>query len=361
MIIGFDARLMSVPGGLGRYCSELLRELLSQNPHDFFVIIVKKIPNNFSDFKNIRWIEVDIHWYGFDEQTKLGAIMNAQSDVQLWHIPHWNVPITLKKPFIITFHDFIFEQFPTYGNSFSGYLTYKIKWIFWRILLSINFHRARKIITISNYVRDQIISRAPSTSKKLEVIYNGLTHLPPAIAPTFDIKKPFFLMVGNSYPHKNHLIILVLLKKYREQLSEHFYLLTHRDRFSEALQNKIAEAGLSDRIHIVFDAPDTTLSWMYENCEALIFPSLSEGFGIPPLEAFTYKKPVVAAKTSALPEILGDTVFWFEPTSEDDLFTAILNSKKDSETKKELRFACSQKYSWATTAKSTRNLYQSVI
>lgn len=361
MIIGFDARLMSVPGGLGRYSAELLQEMIKQNPNDFFVIIVKKIPKIFSNSKNIRWIETDIHWYGLEEQIKLGQIMNSQKDVQLWHIPHWNVPVTLKTPFVMTFHDFIFEEFPTHQNSLIKVVKYKIKWFFWRILLSINFRRARKIITISNYVREQIIHRAPFTSKKVTVIYNGLTHLPKATNPNFHVSKPYFLMVGNAYPHKNHAIILSLLKKYHQQISEHFYLITHRDRFSEALEKTVARAQLSDRIHIVFDAPDTVLSWMYENCEALIFPSLSEGFGIPPLEAFSYKKTVIAAKTSSLPEILGNNVYWFDPASKDDLFTGILNSKKDSESKKDLRFACAQKYSWASSAKSTRNLYQGVL
>jgi glycosyltransferase involved in cell wall biosynthesis len=164
-------------------------------------------------------------------------------------------------------------------------------------------------------------------------------------------------MVGNSYPHKNHAIVLKLLKKYRAQISEHFYLLTHRDRFSEALQKTISDANLSDRIHIVFDASDTTLAWMYEKCKALVFPSLSEGFGIPPLEALSYKKPVVAAKTSSLPEILGDEAYWFDPTNEATLFEALLNVDKQ----KIFNESVLKKYSWTVAAKSTRNLYQSVL
>lgn len=357
MIIGFDARFMSVPGGLGRYAAELLRELVTQNPTDFFVVIVKKNPDVFATHTNIRWVETNIHWYGYDEQIRLGRLMNTQTDVQLWHIPHWNVPITLRKPFVMTFHDFIFEEFPTYGKSLSSFLNYKIKWAIWRILLAINLRRARKIITISNFVREQILRREPSVENKIEVIYNGLTHLPPASAPTFSVQKPFFLMVGNSYPHKNHAIVLKLLKKYRAEISEHFYLLTHRDRFSEALEKTISDAGLSDRIHIVFDASDSTLAWMYENCEALIFPSLSEGFGIPPLEALFFKKPVIAAKTSSLPEILESSATWFEPTNEDSLFDALLKSKNQKNNGESVL----HKYSWDAAAKSTRILYQSVL
>jgi glycosyltransferase involved in cell wall biosynthesis len=107
----------------------------------------------------------------------------------------------------------------------------------------------------------------------------------------------------------------------------------------------------------VFDASDTTLAWMYENCKALVFPSLSEGFGIPPLEALSYKKPVVAAKTSSIPEILGDEACWFDPTNEVTLFEALLNVDKQ----KVFNESVLKKYSWTVAAKSTRNLYQSVL
>lgn len=357
MIIGFDARLMSVPGGLGRYCKELLTELAGQNPDDTFVVLVKKIPTQFAQ-TNIRWIETDIHWYGTDEQIKLASLMNRERAVQLWHIPHWNVPIFLRAPFIMTFHDFIFEEFPTYKKTIVGKISFKIKWIIWRILLAMSLYRARAVITVSDYVKEQVLRRNPDIAQKIQVIYNGLTHLPAAAQPSQEIQKPFFLMVGNAYPHKNHALILDLLATYPNISPTDWYLITHRDRFSEALQNKIISEGLQGRIHIMFDAPDTELSWMYQNCEALVFPSQSEGFGIPPLEAFSFGKPVIAARTSCLPEILGENAAWFESGNIHELAAAIERVKNDSEEKQNARKLCAQKYTWSEAALSTYFLYK---
>lgn len=357
MIIGFDARLMSVPGGLGRYCKELLAELTTQNPDDTFVVLVKKIPTQFVQ-KNIRWVETDIHWYGTDEQIKLASLMNREREVQLWHIPHWNVPIFLRAPFIMTFHDFIFEEFPTYEKTIFGKIKYKIKWIVWRILLAINLWRARAVITVSEYVKEQVLRRDPEIAEKIHIIHNGLTHLPDATLPSQEIRKPFFLMVGNAYPHKNHALVFDLLTKYPTSYPTDWYLITHRDRFSEKLQQKIISENLGDRIHIMFDAPDTELAWMYKNCEALVFPSQSEGFGIPPLEAFSFGKPVIAARTSCLPEILGDNATWFESNNIHDLAAAIERAKTDSEENQIARKLCAQKYTWHAAALSTYFLYK---
>lgn len=361
MIIGFDARFMSVPGGLGRYCRELLIELTAQNIADTYVIIVKNIPEDFPPRTNIRWVVTPIHWYTITEQFSLGRLMNAQKDVQLWHIPHWNIPITLQKPFVMTFHDFIFEEFPTHNNTMLGMLRFKIKWLFWRAALAINLARARAIMTVSEYVRSQIVERFPHVTSKIRVTLVGLTRLPASHPPHFAVHEPFFLMVGNSYPHKNHALILRMLEIHGTDLAEHFYHLTHRDRFSEELERTIQSKNLDGRVHIVFDAPDTTLAWMYEHCEALILPSLSEGFGIPPLEAFSYGKPAIVAKTSSLPEILGDHAYWFDPRDPEQLFTAIQTSKSDSTSASLSRREHAAKFTWHTAALSTQKIYKSVL
>ncbi len=357
MTLGFDARFMSVPGGLGRYCRELLIEITAQNPSDTFVVIVKTQPHDFPARANIRWIGCAIPWYGIAEQFSLGTLMNAQRDIDLWHIPHWNVPLTLRAPFVMTFHDFIFEDFPTHDHTLKNFLRYKLKWLVWRALLKFNVHRARAIITVSNYVRDQIIARFPLAAKKITVVYPGLSRLPDPTPPPFDITHPFFLLVGNSYPHKNQAILLRLLAAHKFELPEHFYHLTHRDRFSEQLQKDIDAAGFADRIHIVFDASDTTLAWMYAHCRALIFPSFSEGFGIPPLEALSFDAPVIAARTTSLPEILGDHAHWFDPRDSEQLFVTmqtiaanVMGGKNHA-----------AKFTWRDAALSTQKIYKNVL
>lgn len=365
MTIGFDGRLMSVPGGIPRYCKELLTNLIEEFPDLNFVIIVKEIPKDFPKNSRIRWITTNIHWYTLREQIELGHIMNAQTEVDLWHIPHWNVPITLRKPFVMTFHDFIFEQFPTHNNNPFRYLLYYTKLIAWRILMHITTRRAKKIITVSQYVRNELIKRYPNVLDRTQTVYVGLSKLPPGEAPDTPINKPFFLVVGNSYPHKNHeLIFKTVLENPR--LTPEWYIITHRDRFSEKNEEKTRMLGIDKKIHFLFDASDTTLAWCYEHMSALVFPSRSEGFGIPPLEAFSYGKPAIVAKTTSLPEILGDGLArWINPDSTKDLASVIQDiSKNDSGESSEIiskRIVHAKKYNWKETALSTQKIYQSVL
>ncbi len=359
MKIGFDARLMSVPGGIGRYCRELLLHLTLQNPDDTYIVIVKKIPHDFPARENISWIESPIHWYTWAEQYTLGKLMNRRFDINLWHIPHWNVPVSLNVNFVMTIHDFIFEEFPTHDGSLFGKITFIFNWSVWRMLLIFNLKRAQKIITVSQYVRDEIVRRYPWAASKIEVTLLGVSTLcSDNKSPT--PPSPYFLMVGNSYPHKNHALVFKTFAEHPE-LTAHLYVVTHRDRFSEeAARQTHGDA----RIHFVFDAPDTELGALYNGCTALIFPSLSEGFGIPPLEAFSFGKHVIAAKTSSLPEILGDLPFWIEPNDTTALYNAImqalshsaLNDFEHTETRKKH----AAKFTWEKTALSTQNIYKKI-
>lgn len=364
MTIGFDARLMSVPGGIPRYCRELLINLTEVSPETQFVVIVKKIPDDFPDRTNIRWIESSIHWYGWREQINLGQLMNSQTDVDLWHIPHWNVPLTLRRPFVMTFHDFIFEDFPTHDGSLRGKLKYAARLMVWRALISATLRRARAIITVSNYVKQRLIDRFPHVAQKTTTIYCGLTQLPPAQAQETAITTPYFLVVGNSYPHKNHgLIFKTILEQ--PKLGAHWYIVTHRDRFSEAHAQEVVTLGLAHRVHFLFDASDATLAWLYEHATALVLPSFAEGFGIPPLEALSFGKPAIVAKTTSLPEVLGDLATWFSPESSRELGTALCDALKHTAITDrgviERRKQHAARFTWKQAALSTRNLYKSVL
>lgn len=364
MTIGFDARLMSVPGGIPRYCSELLLNLTEKFPETNFVIIVKKIPEFFPKRSNIRWVITDIHWYTIKEQLKLGVLMNAQTDVDLWHIPHWNVPITLKKPFVMTFHDFIFEEFPTHGNRPLKFIAYYIRLIFWRVLMRINVIRAKQIIAVSNFVAKQLVQRYEITKSKTQTVYIGLSNLPNPVKPSEEIQTPFFLVVGNSYPHKNHELVFKTILDY-PRLNAHWYFITHRDRFSEANAAKARALGIDRKVHYLYDAPDTTLAWCYKNMVALVFPSYMEGFGIPPLEAFSLGKPVIAAKTSSLPEVLGNLPRWISPDSNRELGCALQEALKNEKTFSEITIAaekeCAKKFTWEAAAVATQKIYESVL
>jgi len=365
MTIGFDARFMSVPGGIPRYCRELLCALTAQSPLTRFVVLVKKIPRDFPAPANIRWVETDIRWYGWREQILLGRLMNSIHDVDVWHIPHWNVPLTLRRPFVMTVHDFIFEEYPTHDSTVIARITFAVRLAAWRLIISSAISRARAVITVSSYVRERLIERFPAAALKSSVIHLGLSRLPKAQSPDTVIAQPFFLVVGNSYPHNNHELVFKMVHEHPE-LNAHWYIVTHRDRFSEAHELAVKKQHLDDRIHFLFDASDAELSWLYQNARALVHPSRAEGFGIPPLEALSFGKPIIVAKTTSLPEILGTEAVWISPDDSDELYFALSNVLKNTTTDADGEHAKSRQrharqFSWQAAALSTQNIYKSVL
>ncbi len=363
MKIGIDARFISVPGGIPRYCRELLIELSEQNPRDTYVALVKKIPHDFPERKNIEWVVADVPWYSWREQFSVGALINKRRDVELWHFPHWNIPFSVARPFIMTVHDFIFEDFPTHDGTIVGKIKFFTKWVLWRMLLIFNLHRAKKIITVSGFVHAELIARFPWTAKKLEMIYNGVPSPQNQPSRLEKNNRPYYLIVGNSYPHKNQKFVFETLIKYQELVGD-IYVATHRDRFSEQRERELPMI-LADRVHFVFDPSDAKLAELYAGARALIIASLSEGFGITPLEAMSYGIPVVAARTSCLPEILGDTPLWFNPHEPKTLRDALAQLESTSNfytsEAKSARILYAARFNWKTTAISTQKIYKNVL
>lgn len=366
MTIGFDARFLSVPGGIPRYCRELLHHLADKNPDTKYVVLVKTIPADFPKFSNLEWLVTDVPWYGWAEQFILGNIMNDRRDVDLWHIPHWNVPITLHRPFIMTVHDFIFEEFPTHDHSLTGWLKFKLKILVWRGLMAYNIRRARAIITVSDHIKKKIVNRFPAAAPKTFVTYEAppcAEHLPPKNTTSPAPHNKFFLAVGNSYPHKNYRLILNAYAA-DQTLVTPTIIVTHRDRFSTSLENEVKNRGLNHRIIFVFDSTDSLLDSLYTHAVALLFPSQEEGFGIPPLEAFSHGTPVIALKLPVLQELLSDLVWWTEnlPLAlAKNMHTAISNHTNEPISVRTARKNLAANFSWRETAFSTQKIYKNVL
>ncbi len=353
MFLGIDGRFMRVPGGLGRYTRELITHLAGQSPQDHFTVLVLPETPNLPTMRNVEYIEVAIPWYGIAEQIKLGLIMNRMTRVETWFIPHWNVPLFLFQPFVFTIHDFIFEEFPTYSPGRWNKINFFIKWGIWRMLLGWNVQRTKGIITVSEFVKKGVIERFPWAASKTVAIYPGVSAPLPSNAST--PAAPFFMMVGNSYPHKNQTLLFAAYAAHPEFTTETI-IFTHQDRFSEQL----AARNTDSRIKIVFDAPDEIICAHYAAAAALIFPSRAEGFGFPPLEALSYGTPAIVAHTSVMPEILKDNVTWVSPDDSEELFAAmkrILTLPKPGDAGK--KFAAT--FQWKNAALSTRNFLQKVL
>ncbi|MEK7539879.1 MAG: glycosyltransferase family 1 protein, partial [Patescibacteria group bacterium] len=171
----------------------------------------------------------------------------------------------------------------------------------------------------------------------------------------------FVLYVGNAYPHKNLEVLLDVaaeLKKNHSPLS--IVLVGRPDYFYDRLQEEAQRRQVADRVIFPGFVSDADLSCLYSRAVCYVFPSKYEGFGLPPLEAMLYDTPVVAARTSCIPEVLGEAALYFESGDVSGIIANIEQVRTDPQMRARLAQAGrnqADKYSWRTLAEQTKQIY----
>lgn len=381
MKIGIDARMYGPNvggGGLGRYVEQFVNKLPEVDQENRYVLFVKNKDqkheiNAFTASENhpesdqrFRCIQTDIHWYTLKEQIALGPLIDKQN-LDLVHFPHWNVPLNMKTPFVVTIHDLILLEQPKSARATTrNLLFYAIKYLAYKIVLRYTIARSKHIIAVSEYTRQSILKHFPKTNpNKITVVHEGLTSLPilPISAKELSIDPPgpYLLYVGNSYPHKN----LIRLTQAFEQIIPEFpklrlILAGRTDVFFERMERFISQSPANQYIEQIVNPTDEELSILYAGATLYVFPSLSEGFGLPPLEAMQFNVPVISSNKTSLPEILGDAAHYMNPESTKEMAAAITELLKDTQRQSELRERAStqiQKYDWKRMTQKIVSIY----
>lgn len=371
MKIGIDARFYGPRvggGGIGRYISELIQHLQKIDTVNEYVIFLKKenfhecVITNPNFYKKL----VDVHWYGLKEQRIMPKEIRL-SGIDFMHYPHWNIPIFSRIPFIVTVHDLILleDRFSARSTTRNPFL-YGFKFAAFRFILENAIHRSRHIITVSDYSKKSILGHFGITPKKVSVIRNGLSSHPKGNAVSLTrlgVYEPYFLYVGNSYPHKNlGVLIGAFAKIMRDFPHTQLVLAGKRDTFSRMLETYATSLGVTgEKIRFIDTPEDNLLHALYEHALAFIYPSRIEGFGIPPLEALAHGKPVFSSFTTSMPEILGEAVTYFDPEQPKalaKLMKQILTNPTAFDHLATIGKAQAAKYTWQKAAEETLYVYQ---
>lgn len=372
MRIVYDARHFG-PGatGIGRYSHFLLTELQKlDDKNEYFVLLQKK---NFDSFAltapNFQKILVDIPIYGAREQLLLPSkILSLKPD--LVHFPHFNVPVFYPGRFIVTIHDLIVSEFGGRRATTHPLPLYLIKRLGYHLTITSAVKRAAKIITPSNYVKNRMVAAFGVPGEKVAVTYEAAA-LPSTQARTrkeaevenvlgrLRIQKPYLLYVGLVSPHKNvsRLLEAIAVTK------THLVIVSPRTVFIERLKDEIAQKGVGKYVQLVGYVSDPDLIDLYRQAYALVFPSLSEGFGLPAVEAMSFGCPVLCSNVSSLPEVAGEAALFFDPYDPRDIAEKITQILKDKKLRAGLvkkGLAQAKKYSWETMAKQTLRVYEKV-
>ena len=386
MKIGIDARFYGPVGkGLGRYTQEVVDNIIKISEDYDYVVFLS--PENFDEFAplgdRVKKVKLSCSWYSWSEQIVFPFYLWREK-LDLIHFPHFNVPILTPGKFVVTIHDLILTHFPTIRATTRSRLVYRLKDIAYRLVIFFALHRSQKVITVSQFTKDDIVSRFKIDPDKIVVTYEGVANLSKGRDSLFvskldsqetlaqyHIPHNFLLYVGNAYPHKNLEVLLkVFSHLHAEQPELRLVLVGKIDYFYKRIQDAACSLNLWQRGN--FNSPvifpgyvaDAQLEIFYAEARAYIFPSLYEGFGLPPLEAMAKGCPVVSSDRASLPEVLADAALYCDPTSDEDMLKKIKLVLEDNQLRADLKqrgLAQAKKYNWWECANKTLRVYQLVL
>lgn len=371
--IGIDARFYGPESkGLGRYTKELVDNILRIDQENEYVVFLRR--ENFDSFNTdnprVKKVLADIRWYTFKEQIIFPLIIWREK-LDFIHFTHFNVPLLTPIKFIITIHDLILTKHATARASTLSPVFYWMKNLAYRVTIYAAAKRARIIIAISKYTRQDIIKKFKVDKNKVSMVYEGVADSlinkknidDKNVILGYNIHRPYILYVGNAYPHKNLDGLIKVFPKIKEKFKDlKLVLVGKEDYFYARLKKQVKN---SKQVDIFFPGfvPDDDLISFYVQAKVYVFPSFFEGFGLPPLEAMQHSCPVVSSNKTCLPEVLGEAAVYFDPNNEDEMVKQILKILEDTNLQsglKEKGLKQVKKYSWQTCAKETVIVYNQI-
>lgn len=355
--------------GIGTYIRNLLRYLARLDPESEYVLLCA--PEDAISVRtlgaNFRAIPDRSRHYSLREQLSLPLAV-AREKVDVYHAPHYVLPMLTSGRRVVTIHDCIHLMFPEY-------LPYRLGKVYARTMMSSATRRAHRILTVSESSKRDILRFFPVKPEKISVIYNAIDEqfrVPPSddaiarVRERYQLGDPFVLYVGNVKPHKNVERLIEAFALLRRRAAEGLKLVIIGDEISkhQTLRRAVHRHKLYKHVRFLGFVPDDTLSVLYRLAGVFVFPSLYEGFGLPPLEAMACGAPVIASNVSSLPEVVGDAAFLVDPYSSEAIANAIMKVLSDSTLANCLRakgFARAQDFSWERSVARTLEIYREVV
>ncbi|HEV3168331.1 MAG TPA: glycosyltransferase family 1 protein, partial [Isosphaeraceae bacterium] len=282
----------------------------------------------------------------------------------LLHMTTYVTPPWSPCPTVVTIHDLSFLEYP---NAFS----WRVRTMLSRLVPG-SVARAARVIAVSEWTKHDLVRRYGVPPEKIAVTPEaappGFSRLPDAQRRPLPVavREPFVLAVGNLEPRKN---LARLIQAFGVVVREHGFtgqlvLVGKAHMRAGDAQQAARESGIESRVAFTGYVSHDDLMLLYNRASVFVYPSLYEGFGLPPLEAMACGCPVVASNVTALPEVLGDGALLVNPLSVEELAQAIAAVLQRPELAASLREKGAQRaasYSWSATAAKTREVYAQVL
>lgn len=327
--IAVDARMIS-SSGIGTVIQNVLQRLISRRPDWTFYVI--STPDSYDRFDylqndNVAFIPSEAPIYSIREQLEIPRLVPGEADL-LW-VPHYNVPLLYHGAMVVTIHDVFHLAMPEFVKGIHKRLY--AKWMF-----AAASRKAAHIICVSQFTVQELEKYVHTVPSKISVICNGVDSFWGAetkvIRPLYP--KPYILYVGNVKPHKNVRRLVQAFQRVAGQIDCDLVIVGKKEGFitGDPVVAKLA-GQMPERIHFTGYVSDEDLRNYYRHAALFVFPSLYEGFGLPPLEAAAAGcRKILCSKIPALEEIYGNSVAYFDPYNEKELAAKIVSmlDKKSS-------------------------------
>ena len=337
--------------------------------NEYYVFVKPGEDRCVESTKNVHVIELKCPSYPLWEQWALPRAAKKYG-VEILHCTSNTAPIWCDIPLVLTLHDIIFLE-PRDKQNKSLYQN--LGWFYRRIDVPRILDKSRRIITVSNFEMENIISKLNIPRERMAMIYNGYNdwfrpinncELPKAMSTKLTANGYFFFL-GNTDPKKNTERTLVAYSKYLKQ-SEVKRKLLMADLDPDYLNGIIEHNHIENiRENIVMPGyiVNSDLPYIYNNAFAFLYTSLRESFGIPLLEAMACGTPVITSNTSSMPEIGGKDAILVNPESSDEITAMMLRLETDQtfyNEQKQIGLERAKLFSWKKTAENLLKLYQDV-
>ncbi|PKM82452.1 MAG: glycosyltransferase family 1 protein [Firmicutes bacterium HGW-Firmicutes-14] len=361
MQIVIDARMVSEQmHGIARYTYNLAERFSEIDNENNYILLVNNdyLAGFVKDKPNLEIYRVKSSFISTAEQVELPFILKKLGP-DLFHTPSFVAPAWCPCRLVMTVHDVNHMVFPQYYA--------KIHQVYYKYIVRPSAHKAKTVLTVSEFSKGEITRYLGVAPDKIEVTYNGVdsgyrlikdrSYLD-RVREKYCLPEHFILCVSNNKPHKN---LKTLLQAFARADTNYSLILSVDPKGEE--DTLAGQLGISGRVRFTGHIPDRDLPGLYNLAGLFVFPSLYEGFGLPPLEAMACGTPVIVSSAASLPEVAGDAGIMVEPRDVEGLAQAIGRVLKDQPLRAEMTekgFRQAQKFTWDNTARETLRVYREV-
>ena len=367
MRVAIDARKLH-DFGIGTYIRNLLRQLARVDRNTEYVLLTPRVdldvaPQLGPKFRSV--LEPSPNYSLRDQIHVPWVLRREQPDV--FHAPRYVLPAAVPCRSVVTIHDCIHLMFPQY-------LPNKAAYAYARASMWTAVKRSNRILTVSEASKRDILHFFNVAPEKIVVAYNAIDDhfwlTPPEdevarVTERYQLDHQFVLYVGNIKPHKNLVRLIEAFAALRRGGHDELKLLIIGDEISKlpALRRAVHRHKLHKHVRFLGYVSDGTLRILYRLASVFVFPSLYEGFGLPPLEAMASGTPVVTSNQSSLPEVAGDAAVLVDPydvTSIEDGMRRVLTDAALAADLRRRGPERAREFSWARSVEKTRQVYDEV-